>query len=85
MRLLLILALLVVAGWYWFQPPSAVGIARGMVVNEGISHEGRSYQSEWAAEVSEIRGIVRRKDRHYDEHIPIITYDMPIATGEFAD
>jgi len=42
------------------------------------------FNSEWGKSES-IVGYLRRIDRHYDENIPIITYDLVITTEDFSN
>ena len=76
----------IIVGFYFYftWKPSTTGIAENMRIGEAITHDGVTYHSEWG-EPEEIKGFVRRKDRHYDEYMPIITYDLVLATGEYSD
>jgi hypothetical protein len=78
--------LVVIMGFYFYftWKPSASGIAEDMRIGEEITHNGITYNSKWG-ESETIEGFVRRKDRHYDEHMPIVTYDIVISTGEYSD
>lgn len=82
-----LLLILAVAGAYWYLnwQPSTTQIAQGMMVTDTIEFEGQSFHSEWSERVTEVEGLIRRKDRHYDANIPIITYDLAVATGDFRD
>jgi hypothetical protein len=65
--------------------PSAVGIAREMEYDRGIvTYCETEYYSDWGAPV-EVAGHLRVKDRHWDDTMPIVTYDLIVTWGEFSD
>ena len=78
--------LVVIMGFYFYftWTPSASGIAEDMRIGEEITHDRITYHSEWG-ESETIEGFVRRTDRHYEKHIPIITYGIVLSTGEYSD
>lgn len=65
--------------------PATLDIANAMEVGELIQFQGNTFQSDWSAKSDNIEAYVRRIDRHYDENIPIITYDFVLTTGEYND
>lgn len=81
-----VIFLVIIVGFYFYftWKPSATGIAENMRIGEQITLDGVDYNSEWG-EPEIIEGFVRRKDRHYDEYMPIITYDLVLSTGEYSD
>ncbi len=86
MSKLLIIALLL-GGLYYFttRPPSTDSIVQGMGFGEQVSYKGQTYSSEWTKQAETIKGDLRRKDRHYDENIPVITYSLVVTTGDYSD
>ena len=64
--------------------PSTSSIAGQMEFGERITYKGHSYLSDWGRK-QKLAGYLRRKDRHFYEGIPIITYDLVITSGEFSD
>jgi hypothetical protein len=84
---ILVLALVVVGAIYFFtRDPSASSIAEEMKHNDdgSIMYQGVLYSSDWGNTLT-VEGYLRIKDRHYNEHVPIVTYDLIITTGDFSD
>lgn len=83
----LIIVILIIGGLYLYLDwkPSGSRIAADMDVGEVIIYQGKVYTSDWAMDSEEIEGFLRRKDRHYDKNMPVITYDLILTTGEFSD
>ena len=63
--------------------PSTTSIAKDIVVGHMLTYKGDRFRSEWAEESTIISGYLRRKDRHYDKNLPIITYDIVLTSGDF--
>ena len=86
MKKLLIIAL-VIYGFYQYLKwqPSTSSIVKEMSFSEQLSFNGVVYYSDWVNELESITGYVRRIDRHYDENIPIITFDLVMTSGDFSD
>jgi len=83
---ILIISLVTIAGLYFYftWKPAASGIAEDIRIKDGISYNGKKYHSKWS-DTETIKGFVRRKDRHYDKNMPIITYNLVLATDEYSD
>jgi hypothetical protein len=86
MKKLIILGV-IAAGLYFVIPgePSTESIVSEMDFDPQIMYQGESFHSDWATDTESIKGYVRRVDRHYDENIPIVTFNLVITTGEFND
>jgi len=86
LKKLIIVALILLGAYlYFIWKPSALDIASEMKIGEAIEYQGEKYRSDWGTNSEEIVGYLRRKDRHYDENMPIVTYDIIITTGEFSN
>ena len=83
----LVLIALIITGLYLYLTwqPSTLEIANEMEFGEVITYQGKNYESDWAVDSEKIEGHLRRKDRHYDENVPIVTYDLIITTEEYSD
>ncbi|MEY8198765.1 MAG: hypothetical protein RPS47_05950 [Colwellia sp.] len=80
-----ILLLCISAVYLYFNwDPSTSSIAKDMTVGSDIRYKDQIIISDWSSEV-EVEAYVRRKDRHYDESMPVITFDMALTTGDFND
>ncbi len=86
MRKLVIIGMIVTGLYYYVTwKPSTESIVNDMTFDEPIMYRGKVFHSEWAKRTESISGFIRRIDRHYDENIPIITYDLVITTGDYSD
>ena len=83
----LIIIALIIFGLYLYFPwkPSTSRIAGEMEFGEVIAYQGEKYKSDWGVDSDEIEGYVRRKDRHFDKNMPIVTYDLVLTSGEYND
>lgn len=88
MKPLIILLVLAIAIYqYTTWQPSAISISRDMQVTQDaldIKFNDESYSSTWN-EVSSTTGFLRRLDREYYDHAPIITYHLVVTTGDYSD
>ncbi len=86
MRRLVIIGI-IVAGLYYYitWKPSTESIVHDMTFDGIIVYGGQAFHSDWADSSGSISGFVRRIDRHYDESIPIITYDLVLTKGDYSD
>lgn len=77
----------IVVGFYFYitWKPSTTSIVNNMKFGEEIVHRGQIFYSDWGTDSELITGYLRRVDRHYSEHFPIITYDFVITTGDYND
>lgn len=84
MKKLLIIGI-VIAGFYYYITwmPSTKSIVNDMEFGNQIIYRGQVFHSDWGGNLESISGYIRRIDRHYDENIPIITYDFVITTGDY--
>lgn len=84
--ILLIVLLAVAAKVYFSWKPDAVNIAREMKHSDNgeITHQGKKYTTDWGS-TEKVEGFLRIKERHYDENMPIVTYDLVITSGEYSD
>ncbi|MCU7926077.1 MAG: hypothetical protein KZQ99_20405 [Candidatus Thiodiazotropha sp. (ex Dulcina madagascariensis)] len=83
----LLILIIIGAGLYYYITwnPSTESIVNEMEFGDKMIHKDRTYYSDWSKEIESISGYVRRKDRHYDENFPIITYDLALTTGDYND
>ena len=86
MKNLVIIALLVLGLYiYLAWKPSTSDIANEIQVGETIVYQGKEYLSDWGVSSENIKGYIRRKDRHFDKNMPIVTFDLILTSGEFND
>jgi hypothetical protein len=84
--ILLLFIIAAFAVFFFTRKPSTSGIAGDMKHNDdgSIVFKGVRYRSDWGNTLT-VEGYLRIKDRHYDENMPIVTYDLIITSGDFSD
>lgn len=82
----ILVVIVILSGLYFYLnwKPSTSGIASDIKVDGAIIHKGEKYQSDWGG-VEKVEGFVRRKDRHFDSNMPILTYDIVLTSGDYND
>lgn len=85
MRLWIIVGIILLAGYFWFQPPSVDSVFSGMQFSHGnIVYRNVTYQTEWGPEVQH-RGTVHYIHRAFYRAVPLITHHAIVTTGEYND
>jgi hypothetical protein len=86
-KTIIIISLVVLAGYLYFKAPSAASIAEEMkvdIIKGTISYDGITYAAQWDEQVV-YSGDIRDIGRAYDKYAPYITNDAVVTTGEFSD
>ena len=85
MKKLMVFALIGVLVYLAFSwKPSTDSIVENMRFGSTPEYKGVKYHTVWS-DPELIRGYIRRMDRHYDRSIPILTWNLVLATGEYRD
>jgi hypothetical protein len=84
-KLIIIIVVIGAINWLFNYEPSTKTIVENMTVDENITFKDIQFDSDWDDDVIEITNHVRQKDRHYDERMPIVTYNLILTSGEYND